>query len=61
MYIRAVDHKYDFCFRVNLIILTLYNLQNRSDGVSWLGYFHWKMHICNFIERQWNVLFGSSV
>ncbi|PNF35440.1 Cysteine-rich protein 2-binding protein [Cryptotermes secundus] len=46
---------------VNLIILTLYNLQSRSDGVSWLGYFHWKMHISNFIERQWNVLFGSSV
>jgi hypothetical protein len=46
---------------VNLIILTLYNLQSRSDGVSWLGYFHWKMHITNFIERHWNILFGSSV
>jgi hypothetical protein len=56
-----LDYKHDFCFRVNLIILTLYNLQSRSDGVSWLGYFHWKMHISKFIERHWNVLFGSSV
>ncbi|KAJ9597863.1 hypothetical protein L9F63_011286 [Diploptera punctata] len=46
---------------VNLIILTLYNLHKRSEGVSRRGYFHWKMHICNFIERHWNILFGNSV
>lgn len=50
-----------FYFRFSLIILALYNLQGRSDGVSRLGYFHWKLHICNFIERHWNILFGSSV
>ncbi|XP_069672188.1 cysteine-rich protein 2-binding protein [Periplaneta americana] len=46
---------------INLIILALYNLHHRSDGVSRHGYFHWKMHICNFIEQHWNILFGSSV
>jgi hypothetical protein len=50
-----------FCFRFSLIILTLYNLQHRSDGVSRLGYFHWKLHICSFIERHWNILLGSSM
>jgi hypothetical protein len=57
----ALDYKHDFCFRVDLIILTLYNLHYRSDGVSRLGYFHWKTHICHFIERQWNILFGSGM
>uniref|UniRef100_A0A1V1G5K8 Putative cysteine-rich protein 7 isoform B n=1 Tax=Reticulitermes speratus TaxID=60591 RepID=A0A1V1G5K8_9NEOP len=46
---------------INLIILTLHNLHHRSEGMSRLGYFHWKMHICSFIERHWNILFGSSV
>jgi hypothetical protein len=53
--------KYYFCFRFSLIILTLYNLKHRSDGMSRLGYFHWKLHICNFIERHWNILLGNSV
>ncbi|GLH16683.1 Cysteine-rich protein 2-binding protein [Gryllus bimaculatus] len=44
-----------------IIVLAMYNLHRRSEGVSKRGYFHWKSHICNFIDKHWNVLFTPSV
>ncbi|XP_049828609.1 cysteine-rich protein 2-binding protein-like isoform X1 [Schistocerca gregaria] len=44
---------------INILILTLYNLQQRSGEVSLRGYFHWKVHICAFIHKHWDTLFGQ--
>ncbi|KAJ0182821.1 hypothetical protein K1T71_002190 [Dendrolimus kikuchii] len=44
---------------VNVIYLTLYHLNNFSYGISNHGYFHYKTHICSFIDRYWQVLFGN--
>ncbi|KAG7311052.1 hypothetical protein JYU34_003909 [Plutella xylostella] len=44
---------------VNVIYLTLFNLQQRSHGISNNGFFHYKTHICSFIDRNWEQLFGN--
>lgn len=42
-----------------VIMLTLYNLH--VTGVTGkLGYFRWREHICNFIDRHWTIFFGPS-
>ncbi|CAL1544994.1 unnamed protein product [Lymnaea stagnalis] len=40
----------------NVVMLTLYNLQKMGQGRC--GYFHWKGHICAFIEAHWTMFFG---
>ncbi|XP_018325109.1 cysteine-rich protein 2-binding protein [Agrilus planipennis] len=39
------------------IVLVLFNLQLRSQGLAKKGYFHWKTHIAAFIDKNWNFLF----
>jgi len=46
---------------LNVIILTLYNLREKSSGISKRGYFHWKSDISNFVEKNWDFLFKKSV
>ncbi|XP_041975407.1 cysteine-rich protein 2-binding protein [Aricia agestis] len=45
---------------VNVLILTMNHLQNQMQGISNRGFFHYKTHICSFIDRHWLVLFGPS-
>ncbi|KAH9490610.1 Cysteine-rich protein 2-binding protein [Bulinus truncatus] len=42
----------------NVVLLTLYNLQKTGQGKC--GFFHWKKHICAFIEAHWTTFFGLS-
>ncbi|KAL0851615.1 hypothetical protein ABMA28_007393 [Loxostege sticticalis] len=44
---------------VNVILLTLHHLSTQSHGISNNGFFHYKTHICSFIDRSWNLLFGG--
>ncbi|KAG8223989.1 hypothetical protein J437_LFUL012092, partial [Ladona fulva] len=46
---------------MNIITLALYNLQENSIHSSKYGFFHWKIHICDLIERNWTSLFGRSM
>ncbi|KAK4878550.1 hypothetical protein RN001_011056 [Aquatica leii] len=39
------------------ILLVLYHMQTRSPGLARKGYFHWKIHIAAFIDRNWDILF----
>ena len=43
------------------IVLAIYNLTITSNGLSHYGYFHWRTHIANFIEKNWCNLFPSSM
>ncbi|KAK6990648.1 cysteine-rich protein 2-binding protein [Biomphalaria glabrata] len=43
---------------LNVVLLTLYNLQKTGQGKC--GFFHWKNHICVFIETHWTTFFGFS-
>ncbi|XP_060806857.1 cysteine-rich protein 2-binding protein [Amyelois transitella] len=45
---------------VNVILLTLNHLNWHSYGISNHGYFHYKTHICSFIDRYWHQLFGGN-
>lgn len=44
-----------------LVVLSLHNLTIQSKGLSHHGYFHWRTHISNFIEKNWNYLIGASI
>ncbi|XP_013114167.2 cysteine-rich protein 2-binding protein [Stomoxys calcitrans] len=44
-----------------VITLTLYNLSIKSKGLSRNGYFHWRTHIVNFIDKNWEYLFDPTV
>ena len=44
-----------------LVVMAIHNLSISSKGFSYHGYFHWRTHICNFIEKNWNYLIGSHV
>lgn len=46
---------------LTVIVLTLYNLRERSSGISKRGYFHWKNDISTFVEKHWDVLFQKTV
>lgn len=46
---------------LNVIILTLYNLREKSSGISKRGYFHWKSDISTFVDRNWDYLFKKTV
>ncbi|XP_052748789.1 cysteine-rich protein 2-binding protein isoform X2 [Galleria mellonella] len=46
-------------YRVNVILLTLHHLNRQSYGISNNGFFHYKIHICSFIDRHWHLLFGA--
>lgn len=37
---------------LNVIVLTLYNLREKSSGISKRGYFHWKSDISTFVDRS---------
>ena len=39
-----------------ILILTLYNLREKSSGISKRGYFHWKSDISAFVDRNWEHL-----
>ncbi|XP_043480118.1 cysteine-rich protein 2-binding protein isoform X1 [Leptopilina heterotoma] len=40
-----------------IIVLALYNLREKSSGISKRGYFHWKSDISTFVDRHWDYLF----
>ncbi|EFN82271.1 cysteine-rich protein 2-binding protein [Harpegnathos saltator] len=46
---------------LNVIVLTLYNLREKSSGISNRGYFHWKSDISTFVDKNWDTLFKKSV
>ncbi|KAH9635748.1 hypothetical protein HF086_013856 [Spodoptera exigua] len=46
---------------VSVIYLTLHHLNIQSYGISNHGYFHYKTHICSFIDRYWQALFGTQI
>ncbi|KYM93696.1 PREDICTED: cysteine-rich protein 2-binding protein [Cyphomyrmex costatus] len=46
---------------LNVIVLTLYNLREKSSGISRRGYFHWKSDITAFVDRNWDFLFKKTV
>lgn len=43
---------------IHTILLTLYNLQLKGGGKC--GFYRWREHICNFIDRNWNTFFGNT-
>ncbi|XP_037957326.1 cysteine-rich protein 2-binding protein [Teleopsis dalmanni] len=43
-----------------IITLTIYNLSIKAQGLSNCGYFHWRSHICSFIDKNWNILFPQT-
>lgn len=45
---------------LTVLVLALYNLQELQH-LSRHGFFHWKLHIADFIDRKWNYIFGSAV
>lgn len=44
-----------------MVVLAIYNLSIRSKGLSYRGFFHWRAHIANFIEKNWNFLIGPDI
>lgn len=46
---------------LNILVLTLYNLREKSSGISKRGYFHWKSDISIFVDRNWDYLFKTTV
>ncbi|XP_072757244.1 cysteine-rich protein 2-binding protein [Anoplolepis gracilipes] len=46
---------------LNVMILTLYNLREKSSGISKRGYFHWKSDVSSFVDKNWDYLFKKSV
>ncbi|KAK0157635.1 hypothetical protein PV328_011347 [Microctonus aethiopoides] len=42
---------------LKIIVLALYNLREKSSGISKRGYFHWKSDISTFVDKNWNFLF----
>ncbi|XP_034946363.1 cysteine-rich protein 2-binding protein [Chelonus insularis] len=46
---------------LNIIVLTLYNLKEKSSGISKRGYFHWKSDISTFVDKNWDHLFQKTV
>ncbi|XP_066587744.1 cysteine-rich protein 2-binding protein [Prorops nasuta] len=46
---------------LTVIILTLYNLREKSSGISKRGYFHWKSDITTFVDKNWDYLFKKTV
>lgn len=47
--------------RTVTIILAIYNLSKKSQGLSHHGYFHWRTHIVHFIEKNWPMLMDPTV
>lgn len=43
------------------VIIALHNLRTKSIGLSRRNYFHWKSHITQFIDRNWEILFTNAV
>lgn len=41
--------------------MAIYNLSIKSRGLSRLGYFHWRTHIVNYIDKNWEYIFGPGV
>lgn len=46
---------------LNVIVLALFNLREKSSGISKRGYFHWKSDISTFVDRNWDYLFKKTV
>lgn len=44
--------------RLQVVKLALYNLQ-RTGAISNNGYYRWKEHICEFIDSNWQTIFGE--
>lgn len=44
---------------LQVIVLVLYHLQNKSPGLARKGFFHWRHHVATFIDKNWEILFPS--
>lgn len=44
-----------------VITIAIYNLSIKSKGLSRHGYFHWRTHIVNFIDKNWDYLFDPTM
>lgn len=42
----------------HILLLVLYNLHKTEAHTSRCGFFHWKIHIYNFINHHWKEIFG---
>ncbi|XP_071522625.1 LOW QUALITY PROTEIN: uncharacterized protein Atac2 [Panulirus ornatus] len=42
----------------HILLLVLYNLHKTEVHTSRCGFFHWKIHIYNFINHHWKEIFG---
>ena len=42
-------------------MIAIYNLNSSSPEMSREGYFHWKLHVASFLEKNWTCLFGLHV
>ncbi|XP_058799687.1 cysteine-rich protein 2-binding protein [Phymastichus coffea] len=43
------------------IILVMYNIRAKSNGLSFREYFHWRSDLTFFIDTNWDLLFTKSV
>ncbi|KAG7176610.1 uncharacterized protein LOC121873219 isoform X1 [Homarus americanus] len=41
-----------------ILLLVLYNLHKTETNTARSGFFHWKIHIYNFISHHWKEIFG---
>src|SRR5690349_6005455 len=44
-------------FRIMIVIITLHNLAQRSPGLANEEHFHFRTHITNFIDKNWDSFF----
>ncbi|CAH1116787.1 unnamed protein product [Phaedon cochleariae] len=46
---------------LQVIVLVLFHLQNKSPGLARKGFFHWRHHVAKFIDKNWEIIFTSDV
>lgn len=44
----------------HILVLTFYHLNVHNKPLSRKGFYHWRMHVATFIDKNWNVLFDKS-
>lgn len=44
-----------------IVVLVLHHLHFRAYGTAKNGYFHWRIHLMKFIEKNWDILFPKTL
>lgn len=47
--------------RLQALVLAMYHLQVKSGGLARNGFFHWRHHLVDFIDRNWSILFPADI